>query len=519
MAQWQAAESLFSSSSEEKDTQSPEFKAWQRLKSQATNPLNFREWQSEEPIIDPRWEEFSAFLEDVGPKPHPAAVLRRHDNARPFSKGNVFWKVPTGQASLVTQDDSPADQSQESEESTLPVSITRQLLARSSGSEPQEKKKRGRQVSPERQKMIDLAVELRKQGMKLSLIEEKTGIHQAQLSQILKKFGLAKERKARLSHGPVKIITPAEIYDAKAGDVLTEPGSTAEPLNESLAASDTDVEGRGSEEALELSLTHEEITSGSATLDRAKPEPVVYMDQGASSGIKPSRGRKVAPEKRDAFINEYLKSRSILAASKKSGVSYSAAVKIAKTVALPELNIESSTAFANKLGSSSAKRTAPESTGVSPSAIDAENVKAASKKQGLAPTKVILVLRALGIEVRGEIRRGRPPKLKPLSSSKAAEKTSVISVSELKRTKPVIKIKRGRKSKAAASLKKEKGRLIDVKTLRRAPKKNAKRKPLDIKLIVALKKKGVPVSKIADRFGVSEVTIYAKLPKSLKRGK
>jgi hypothetical protein len=44
--------------------------------------------------LDPRWQDFWAFVADVGERPSPKHRLTRTDQSRPFSVANVYWRAP-----------------------------------------------------------------------------------------------------------------------------------------------------------------------------------------------------------------------------------------------------------------------------------------------------------------------------------------------------------------------------------------------------------------------------------------
>src|ERR1041384_3479644 len=45
---------------------------------------------------DGRWNDFWAFVEDVGDRPHPDARLKRRNPREPWSVENCFWTEPLG---------------------------------------------------------------------------------------------------------------------------------------------------------------------------------------------------------------------------------------------------------------------------------------------------------------------------------------------------------------------------------------------------------------------------------------
>lgn len=62
-------------------TKQPEYVAWRSMLSTAARyGAN----------VCPRWGDFEAFLNDMGPK-KPGAILRRTNKDRPYEPGNVEW--------------------------------------------------------------------------------------------------------------------------------------------------------------------------------------------------------------------------------------------------------------------------------------------------------------------------------------------------------------------------------------------------------------------------------------------
>lgn len=78
--------------------QSPEYRAWQNMKSRCTNPAapGFKSEGGKGIRVDEPWlSDFEVFIADVGPRPtakHRLSRIDRRDNYRP---GNAMWVVRT----------------------------------------------------------------------------------------------------------------------------------------------------------------------------------------------------------------------------------------------------------------------------------------------------------------------------------------------------------------------------------------------------------------------------------------
>jgi hypothetical protein len=73
--------------------QSPEHKTWSRIRSRCG-----RNGPYQSVAVHPRWDSFTAFLEDMGRKPTPAHTIDRVDNSKGYEPGNCRWATPTDQA-------------------------------------------------------------------------------------------------------------------------------------------------------------------------------------------------------------------------------------------------------------------------------------------------------------------------------------------------------------------------------------------------------------------------------------
>jgi hypothetical protein len=70
------------------------------MRKRCLNPRShdFQDYGGRGITIDPAWNDFMVFLEDVGPKPSSKHSLGRIDNDGPYRKSNVEWQDPVTQA-------------------------------------------------------------------------------------------------------------------------------------------------------------------------------------------------------------------------------------------------------------------------------------------------------------------------------------------------------------------------------------------------------------------------------------
>ena len=78
------AESNIRHGGRRRDKTSPEYSAWHNVR------------QSDQ-VMPPEWDDFQQFFKDVGWKPSPEHQLARHDNRRPHSKENTYWRDPNAE--------------------------------------------------------------------------------------------------------------------------------------------------------------------------------------------------------------------------------------------------------------------------------------------------------------------------------------------------------------------------------------------------------------------------------------
>jgi hypothetical protein len=78
---------------------SSEYVAWQSMRTRCLNP-NCKDWKNyggRGITIDPRWNKFENFIEDMGFKPAPEYSLDRMDNNGPYTNSNCRWTLRSDQ--------------------------------------------------------------------------------------------------------------------------------------------------------------------------------------------------------------------------------------------------------------------------------------------------------------------------------------------------------------------------------------------------------------------------------------
>lgn len=79
-------------------TQSPTYLSWKNMRQRCLNPNHprFADYGGRGIEIDPEWDRFTRFLEDVGERPE-GMTLDRIDNDGNYEKDNMRWATPTEQ--------------------------------------------------------------------------------------------------------------------------------------------------------------------------------------------------------------------------------------------------------------------------------------------------------------------------------------------------------------------------------------------------------------------------------------
>jgi hypothetical protein len=76
------------------------YKTWKSMRERCLNPHN-KDWEHYGGrgigIDDPRWNDFAAFADDMGPHPGKGWTLDRIDNNKGYSKDNCRWATQTTQ--------------------------------------------------------------------------------------------------------------------------------------------------------------------------------------------------------------------------------------------------------------------------------------------------------------------------------------------------------------------------------------------------------------------------------------
>jgi len=81
-------------------SRSPEYRAWQHMKSRCSNPRHhqYPRYGGRGIRVCARWlASFADFLDDMGPRPSPRHSLERRDNDGPYCPENCTWATAVQQ--------------------------------------------------------------------------------------------------------------------------------------------------------------------------------------------------------------------------------------------------------------------------------------------------------------------------------------------------------------------------------------------------------------------------------------
>lgn len=78
----------------------PLYQTWINMRKRCQNPndANYPAYGGRGITVCRRWDDFSKFLQDMGPKPSPAHTLERVENSESYNPFNCVWALPTRQA-------------------------------------------------------------------------------------------------------------------------------------------------------------------------------------------------------------------------------------------------------------------------------------------------------------------------------------------------------------------------------------------------------------------------------------
>lgn len=71
----------------------PEYNTWLKMRDRCRNPRNkdYATYGGRGITVCCRWDDFAAFLEDIGQRPSPRHTIERIDNERGYDRNNCKW--------------------------------------------------------------------------------------------------------------------------------------------------------------------------------------------------------------------------------------------------------------------------------------------------------------------------------------------------------------------------------------------------------------------------------------------
>lgn len=79
-----------------REEKTPEYKAWKAMRGRCAR--EDPRWKGRGITVDPIWDDYELFLEEVGRKPSPEYSIERIDNDKGYTSGNVKWATDIEQA-------------------------------------------------------------------------------------------------------------------------------------------------------------------------------------------------------------------------------------------------------------------------------------------------------------------------------------------------------------------------------------------------------------------------------------